>query len=81
MGDLGTVFQGLVVILSVLTAVTGVVVWVTVRTERNASRIDQVRDRLREHLESCEKSQSDIFSILNEVRGDVREMKGRLKKE
>ena len=76
MGELLQEAQAIFVILSIL---AGGVIWVAVRTERNSSRIEHIRDRLKEHLDACAKSNSDIFSILNEVRGDVREIKGEIK--
>ncbi len=73
------ILEGIEAVLVILSILATGVIWVAVRTERNSSRIEHVQERLREHLDACEKSNSDIFSILNEVRGDVREIKGQLK--
>ena len=56
-----------------------VTTWLVSRITKNASSIENIEKTLNSHLAECSEKSKDVFSILNDVRGDLREIKGEIK--
>ena len=56
-----------------------VTTWLVSKITKNATSIENIERTLNAHLSECSEKSRDVFSILNEVRGDLREIKGEIK--
>ena len=72
-----TFFQVLISVL--VTPVIVVTTWLVSRITKNSTSIENIEKILNSHLAECTDKSNNVFSILNEVRGDLREIKGEIK--
>ena len=72
-------FENISVLEALVAPVIVVTTWIVSRITKNSASIENIEKTLNSHLAECSEKSRDVFSILNEVRGDLREIKGEIK--